>query len=146
MQASPYLSSVDLCTLELQSDTHANTPWPWNEITIDTLDIADLCKLPNPSGGEGRPRRVICRELVFSERLLEVRVFNLAREAPDMHTRTHTHTDTHIHTHTHEHTRTHTHTHTLALYPAYGPAHKRPDPRTHTATHTYTHAKSCMQA
>ncbi len=46
--------SVEVPSLTLQSDTHANTPWPWDELTIDTLDIADLCKLPDPSGAEER--------------------------------------------------------------------------------------------
>ncbi len=47
-----------MCRLALQSDTHANTPWPWEELTVATLDVTQLLKLPNLMFIEGGPVRV----------------------------------------------------------------------------------------
>ncbi len=48
LQLGEQVSSLWVSSLQLLSDQHANKPWPWVELTIDTLDIADLCKLPSP--------------------------------------------------------------------------------------------------
>ncbi len=40
---------------------HANTPWPWDELTVHALDVAQLSKLPMPSelGVDRRPRALV---------------------------------------------------------------------------------------
>ncbi len=72
-QASAQITGLCVSSLALQSDTHANTPWPWDELSISSFDITDLCKLPDPAG-ERVPREVSCREVILSERMLQVRV------------------------------------------------------------------------
>ncbi len=72
LQMAPHLRSLSAPSLALQSDTHANTPWPWDELTIDTLDIADLCKLPDPSGAVDR--MIYTSEILFdAQRIQQVR-------------------------------------------------------------------------
>ncbi len=53
------MRSLSVHTLDLYSP--CTTPWPWDELTIDTLKIADLRKLPRPSKGQCAVIR--CKEL-----------------------------------------------------------------------------------
>ncbi len=41
--------SLSVRSLSLQSDEHANTPWPWKQLTVETVDMAQLLKLPSPA-------------------------------------------------------------------------------------------------
>ncbi len=62
-------------SVELESDTHANTPFPWDELSLTrpVMDLASLLRLPDPAGGESGPRVVRCGELVLSKhKLIEV--------------------------------------------------------------------------
>ncbi len=69
-QHAPYLKAP---SASLDSHQHVNTPWPWRKLTLDTLDIADLCKLPDPTGSDG-PRQVEVLNLVIDgQRITEVR-------------------------------------------------------------------------
>ncbi len=72
LQARAHITGLSVWSLALESGTHANTPWPWDELSVSYLDIADLCKLPDPAGA-GAPRTVVCRELVLSARITQVR-------------------------------------------------------------------------
>ncbi len=49
LQLAPNMRSLHVWSLSLQSDQHANTPWPWEELTIDMLDIGQLGRLPMPA-------------------------------------------------------------------------------------------------
>ncbi len=40
--------------LALESDQHANTPWPWEEFVIRTCNVAHFARLPDPRGGRGK--------------------------------------------------------------------------------------------
>ncbi len=51
-------------SLALQSGQHANTPWPWEELRCTTLDVGQVCRLPDPAGTE-RGRGVVVDELVI---------------------------------------------------------------------------------
>ncbi len=39
-------------SVALQSDQHANTPWPWEFLTCTTLDVGQVCRLPDPAGAK----------------------------------------------------------------------------------------------
>ncbi len=45
--------------LALRTDTHANTPWPWERLTVVELDMCQIWRLPNPAG-HGSPRKLEC--------------------------------------------------------------------------------------
>ncbi len=64
--------------LALGSDKHGDKPWPWDEVQVGEVDVAQLCKLPDPCGAV---RRIKCERLVFTSEVFQVR-----------HTHTHTHT------------------------------------------------------
>ncbi len=56
-----HIRKLSVHTLALTSDTHANTPWPWDELVLDVCDMGCLSRLPDPAaggGGEGRLIRV----------------------------------------------------------------------------------------
>ncbi len=49
LQLGSRITVLDVGGLALQSDTHANTPWPWDELILGELrDMAQLLKLPSP--------------------------------------------------------------------------------------------------
>ncbi len=73
-QARSQITSLSVRSLALQSDTHANTPWPWDELTIDTLYIADLCKLPDPSGVEDGVWVECTTLIVHNDTIAQVRI------------------------------------------------------------------------
>ncbi len=89
LRVAEHVPRLSVGSLSLQSDTHANTPWPWDELTIDTLDIADLCKLPDPSGAKDGVWVECVTVMVDRKTIEQVR-------------------HTHLHTHTHTRTRTNT--------------------------------------
>ncbi len=39
--------------IKLTSDEHANTPWPWEELTISSVDMTQLLYMPKPSSASG---------------------------------------------------------------------------------------------
>ncbi len=41
-----HIASVSVPSLKLQSDTLANTPWPCEELTCDTVDVTQMIKFP----------------------------------------------------------------------------------------------------
>ncbi len=90
----PQLCSVSVPRLSLQADTHANTPWPWEQLTVSLLDAGQLAKLPSTRGGDQAARRKVCFNwLQFESDILKVCIS--ARTHTDTHTHTHTHTNTH---------------------------------------------------
>ncbi len=50
-----HVHSLSVASVSLQSDTYANTPWPWEEFTCDTVDVSQpviwqiVTKQPNLS-------------------------------------------------------------------------------------------------
>ncbi len=58
--------------LSLQTDQHANAPWPWEELIVHNCDINQLLRLPDPSG-PGAPRLVVCDEVFLDSKELQVR-------------------------------------------------------------------------
>ncbi len=74
LRVGPRLCRLSVYSLSLQSDQHANTPWPWDELTVLQCDAAMLLRLPNP-GGEGTFRVVRCETLLMNaEHVTEVGV------------------------------------------------------------------------
>ncbi len=63
LQLGEQVSSLSVGSIHLQSNQHANTPWPWEKLTIEWFDIADLCKLPDPRG-TCKPRVIEVKTLV----------------------------------------------------------------------------------
>ncbi len=57
--------SLPVASLNLQSDTHANTPWSIEELTCDTVDVTQVVKLPKVT-------QVRTREIVIPENATEV--------------------------------------------------------------------------
>ncbi len=47
LQAHRHIASVHVGSLRLQSDAHANTLWPWDELTCHTVDITQMIKFPH---------------------------------------------------------------------------------------------------
>ncbi len=64
LRTVPQLRRLSVPSLNLQSDQHANTPWPWEELAVSECDAAMLLRLPNP-GGEGAPRVVRCESITL---------------------------------------------------------------------------------
>ncbi len=103
-------------SLALHSKRDARTPWQWERLTCETLDLGQLHRLPEPRRGQ---TCVVCvEELVVGEDTAQVSCF--------VHTHTHTHTHTHAgtHTHTHRDTQRERHVHTFVVLSA---------PLTHTS-------------
>lgn len=77
----PCVRGLHVGSLHLQTNTHANTPWPWEDVYIGAwpFDVTALLRLPCPvrggSGSGGGTRRVVrCRDLTInSESLMQVR-------------------------------------------------------------------------
>ncbi len=80
LAASEHIRTLSVPRVRLQSDTHANAPWPWEELSVDRFDLSMLARLPWP-GGEGAPRKVVCEVFCIDSVTPEVRV---------AHTHTHT--------------------------------------------------------
>lgn len=55
VELAPSMRRLAVRSLALQSDQCANTLWPWEQLTVETLDMAQVLRLPKPSS-EG----VIC--------------------------------------------------------------------------------------
>ncbi len=53
VQLAEHMPSLHTGNLQLQSDQHASVAWPWDELGVWELDLADLCKLPDPGAGCG---------------------------------------------------------------------------------------------
>ncbi len=71
-QMGPRMRRLSVHSLALQSDQHANTPWPWDELGLGGVDLAHIARLPNPSG-EGAPHMVTEVQVVLvSEDVLQV--------------------------------------------------------------------------
>lgn len=71
VQAGNSVTRLVVPSLELQSDQHADTPWPWEALRVDKPNITDLCKLPDPAGQ--RAVRVLCRDVYIDSSVLQVR-------------------------------------------------------------------------
>ncbi len=72
LSAGRQIHSLSLSGLDLQSDTHANTPWPWTSVSVHTLRVAMLARLPHP-GTEGPPRTVRCSQIQIDDSVEQVR-------------------------------------------------------------------------
>ncbi len=71
----PQLCRVSVGSLSLQSDAHANTPWPWEELSVSTLDLGQVSRLPQTTVSCGRPaRKVEVRSLHLSSDITQVGV------------------------------------------------------------------------
>lgn len=82
----PHMKHLEVKGLALQSDTHGSTHWPWERLNVHTLDVSQLCRLPNPAG-PGAPRVLACSSLIIYSGILQVR---------GVATHAHTHTYTFI--------------------------------------------------
>ncbi len=77
-QAGPNLRSFAVNTLSLTSDQQSNTDWPWAALTIDSVDVISMLKMPHPGGysgveGDGGSGPVVrCKTLDFT-RVTQVR-------------------------------------------------------------------------
>ncbi len=58
--AGPHMRHLWADVLELQSDQHANVPWPWDELHAGNICTWDLVRLPDPGVSE---RVVRCEAL-----------------------------------------------------------------------------------
>ncbi len=74
LQLAPHMPSLTVRNLDLQTSQHASTPWPWEELTIDTLDIAELCKLPMPGLVNGKMPKVCYTKLAIAKGLAQSEV------------------------------------------------------------------------
>ncbi len=48
LQMGPHMRRLSVLRLALQSD-HSGVAWPWEELCVETLDVAQLLKLPVPA-------------------------------------------------------------------------------------------------
>lgn len=62
------VARLTVASLELQSDQHANTPWPWDKLTVYAreTDITHLAQLPDPTKRQARPEVAFLGCLVIS--------------------------------------------------------------------------------
>ncbi len=71
----PHMRHLAVKSVALQSDSHADTPWPWDELWVDKeVTASQLCKLPNPAGS-GAARVLSCDSLIMDSDTVQVRVF-----------------------------------------------------------------------
>ncbi len=70
--AATQLPQLWASSLALQSDQHAGAAWPWDELRIDTVEVSQLLRLPNPAG-EGAPRKLVCGDLHIGTDTAKVR-------------------------------------------------------------------------
>ncbi len=102
LQLGQGIRKLTVDSLSLQSDTHANTPWPWDQLDVGTGDdMTQLLRLPTPVS-RGEPPTITCFPLTISADT-KVRWHTLPSHVRHIHTHTHTHTHSHTHTHTHAH-------------------------------------------
>ncbi len=59
LQLGSSMQGMLMGAVELQSDTHANTPWPWEDFRVDALHVTRLLRLPDP-GQAKSPRQLRC--------------------------------------------------------------------------------------
>lgn len=52
-QVAPALSSVKVRSLDFSTDQYKDAPWPWEELTIDYIDVPYLSLLPDPATKPG---------------------------------------------------------------------------------------------
>ncbi len=56
LQSGQGISRLVVRSLDLQSDQHANTPWPWQELIIkSSADMVQLLRLPDPAKATKKP-------------------------------------------------------------------------------------------
>ncbi len=71
---SPYLYHIDFFAIKLHSMQHADAPCPWQSLSVDMGDLADMVRLPWPKDGED-PIRVSCHTLdITSDGIKQVRL------------------------------------------------------------------------
>lgn len=71
LEGAAQLRSLTVDSLAVQSYQCSDTAWPWDELTVHTLDVSRLMTLPSPMGGATR-RKVKCGHLVLDGDVLEV--------------------------------------------------------------------------
>ncbi len=55
LQAGPHVRILSVGRLGLETETHANTPWPWERMMIGRCDVSMVAFLPNPQPGTATP-------------------------------------------------------------------------------------------
>ncbi len=73
VQVAPQLPYLGCESLDLQSDQHANTPWPWRHLHVEMCDVHMLTKLPEPTS-DGEQRSVIASRVVQVPNAREVSI------------------------------------------------------------------------
>lgn len=54
LDVAPQLRTLTAGALTLQSDQHASAAWPWDKVSVRTVDVTQLLRLPHPGvGGAG---------------------------------------------------------------------------------------------
>lgn len=72
-QAGTLLNRLVVDDVQLQSDQHANTHWPWEELQVlGDMNVAMFAKLPGPASA-GVRRNLQCKTLYMDSSILEVR-------------------------------------------------------------------------
>ncbi len=54
LRMGPYMRRLSVPSLALQSDQHANTPWPWEELSVGALDLAQFGRLPDTTAAQSQ--------------------------------------------------------------------------------------------
>ncbi len=62
LHMGPRLRTITTDSLKLICSQHADRPWPWDRLSIDTCDLASLARLPDPRGSQ-TPVVVRCKAL-----------------------------------------------------------------------------------
>ncbi len=57
LRMGPRMRRLSVPSIALQSGQHANTPWPWDELAVQAVDLVQVARLPEPQGA-GAPRKV----------------------------------------------------------------------------------------
>jgi hypothetical protein len=94
VQLQPHMQRLVAERLDLRSDAHSTSPWPWQMLEVGTFSVSALLRLPDPSSsGDGTSRVIRCQQVVIDARVCEVRNVSpcLSLSLSDRHTHSHTH-------------------------------------------------------
>ncbi len=89
LQLGTRVRKLAVDSLALQSDQHSSAVWPWQSLTVDSLDVSQLALLPCPEGGKTGRQVVQCENIRLDDTVTKVRSVLCWRAVCTIHPITH---------------------------------------------------------